>query len=120
MPGLQPCPGDPVGARRGSPLFPCLLLFPEGPQVVVVLQQLPDHLAALLAEEIFQLEGREPGRGEAGEPGGQRVEHGFRDGERVIRRDRGIRCHEGSSFLRSGLASTSEPRKKSPLLSGFR
>jgi hypothetical protein len=49
------------------------------------LQQLPDYLPAPLVEEAFQLEGREPGRGGAGELGGQRGEHGFRERERIIR-----------------------------------
>jgi hypothetical protein len=51
-------------------MLPCLLLFPEGPQVVAVLQQLPDRLPALLVDELFQLAGREPGRGRAGELAG--------------------------------------------------
>jgi hypothetical protein len=63
VPGLQPGPGDPVGAGRGSTLLPGLLFFPRRPQVVVVLQQLPDYLPAPLVEEVFQLAGREPGRG---------------------------------------------------------
>jgi hypothetical protein len=37
-------------------------------------QQLPDHLPPALVEEVFQLAGREPGRGGAGELGGQRGE----------------------------------------------
>ena len=119
MPGLQPGPGDPVGARRGSAPLPCLLFFPEGPQVVVVLEQLQDRLPALLVDELLQLAGRHPGRGGAGELVGQSGEHGFRDGERIVGRDRGIRCHEGSSFFRSGLASTSELRKKNPYCPGF-
>jgi hypothetical protein len=40
VPGLQPGPGDPVRTRRRSPLLPGLLLYPGGPQVEVVLQQL--------------------------------------------------------------------------------
>src|SRR5215831_14285529 len=96
-------------------MLPGLLFFPEGPQVVVVLQQLQDSLPALLVDELLQLAGRERTCGRASELVGQRGEHGFRDGERIIGRDRGIRCHGGSSFLRSGLASTSEPRKKNPL-----
>ena len=34
------------------------LFFPGGPQVEVVLQQLPDHLPPALVEEVFQLAGR--------------------------------------------------------------
>ena len=97
VPGLQPGPGDPVGTRRGSALLPGPLFFPRRPQVVVVLQQLPDYLPAPLAGEVFQLAGREPGRGGTGELGGQRGEHGFRDRERIIRGNRRVRCHEGSS-----------------------
>jgi hypothetical protein len=74
-------------------MLPGLPFFPQGPQVVVVLQQLQDHLAALLVDELLQPGGREPGRGRAGELAGQRAEHGFRDGERVTGRDGGIRFH---------------------------
>jgi hypothetical protein len=56
---------------------PGLLFFPHFPQVAVVLQQLPDHLSPRLLQELFQLEGRQGGRGRAGELAGQRVEHCF-------------------------------------------
>ena len=120
VPGLQPGPGDRVGTRRGSALLAGLLFFPRRPQVVVVLEQLPDYLPAPLVEEVFQLAGREPGRGGTGELGGQRGEHGFRDRERVIRGNRAVRCHEGSSSFGPDGVATSELRKKNPLLSGFR
>ena len=89
----RPCPVSsrvrviPSGPGAGAGLLPGLLFFPGGPQVEVVLQQLPHHLPAPLVQELLQLAGREPGRGGAGELGGQRGEHGSRDGERVIRRD---------------------------------
>jgi hypothetical protein len=46
-------------------MLPGLLFFPQRPQVVVVLQQPQDRLAALLVDELLQLGGREPGRGGA-------------------------------------------------------
>jgi len=79
-------------------MLPGLLFFPYLPQVEVILQQLPHHLPAPLVQELFQPGGRKPGRSGAGELARQRGEHGFRHGERIIRRDRGIRFHEGSSL----------------------
>ena len=54
VPGRQPGPGDPVGARHRGRMLPGLLLFPQRPQVVVVLQQMQDRLPALLVYELFQ------------------------------------------------------------------
>jgi hypothetical protein len=48
-------------------MLPGLLFFPCFPQVVVILQQLPQHLPAPLVQEFFQPGGREHGCGGAGE-----------------------------------------------------
>ena len=55
VPGLQPGPGDPVGALHRAGMFPGLLFFPYVPQVEVILQQLPHHLPAPLVQELLQL-----------------------------------------------------------------
>ncbi|MGH3252249.1 MAG: hypothetical protein ACRDOI_39400 [Trebonia sp.] len=58
---LQPVPHDPVRARRGRAALTGGLLLPRRPQVQVVLQQLPLHLAAPLGEEILELASGQPG-----------------------------------------------------------
>ena len=89
VPGLQPGPGDPVRPGHRGALLPGLPFFPYRPQAVVVLHQLAQDLPAPLVHEFLQLEGGHPRRGGAGELGRQGGEHASRDGERIIRRDRG-------------------------------
>jgi hypothetical protein len=57
VPGLQPAPGDPVGARHRGAALAGLLFFPHLSQVHVVLQQLPQHLPPPLVQELLQLAG---------------------------------------------------------------
>ena len=74
MPGLQPGPGDPVGARRGRVPGAGGLLLPRCPQVQVILQQQPQHLPAPAVYQVLELGCGQAGRGGAAELAGQRRE----------------------------------------------
>jgi len=99
VPGLQPGPGNAAGVRYRSGVLAGLLFFPQFPQVVVVLQELQQHIAPLLVHELLKVEGGHPGSGGTGELAGQRVEHAFGNGERISRGNCAVRCHGGFFFL---------------------
>jgi hypothetical protein len=71
MAGLEPGPGDAVGARRGRVIAAGGLLLPRRPKVQVILQQLPQYLPAPLVQEFFELAGSQPGRRRPGQLIGQ-------------------------------------------------
>jgi hypothetical protein len=72
-----------------------------------------------LRRQVAEWLAARPGPHAVGELGGQRGEHGFRDRERIIRGNRAVRFHEGSSSFGPDGVATSELRKKDPLPSGF-
>jgi hypothetical protein len=59
---FQVAPRDPVRARGGRAVLAGGLLLPRGPQVQVILQQLPLHLPAPLGEQVLELACGQPGR----------------------------------------------------------
>ncbi|MGH3253208.1 MAG: hypothetical protein ACRDOI_44295 [Trebonia sp.] len=100
MPGLQPGPGYAVGSLHRARMLPGPVLFPHPPQVEVILQELSHHLPAPIVQELFQLEGREPGHGRPGKLADKGAEQGPGGREGIIRQDRGVRCHRGLFFLK--------------------
>jgi hypothetical protein len=107
---------NPTG-RCPSPgaVLPGLLLFPRRPHVVVVLQQLQQDVPALLVHVVFQLRGREPGRGRGPpSPAASAVNMARETANGSSGGTAGYAAIEG--FLSSGpdSVSTFEPRKKGP------